>query len=136
MLWKLTLDLSYCINHSCGGLYLLLWHGVGLPLKASDGSAIWSSVISGVTVHLRGVIYADSTTAVPIISEVRLDYLSNSLYSLPSVTEKEAQRLLDYLVQGRFLLRAADIDLQLRKEAGSYELRMTLKEGIDPEMLI
>jgi hypothetical protein len=48
------------------------------------------------------------------------------------VTEKEAQRLLDYLVQGKFFLGAADIDLRLRKEAGSYELRMTLKEGIDP----
>ena len=106
--------------------------GGGLTLRASAGGATWGSVISRATVHLRGVTYADSTTAVPIVSEGRLDYLSNSLYYLPSVTEKEAQRLLDYLVQGKFFLGAADIDLRLRKEAGSYELRMTLKEGIDP----
>jgi hypothetical protein len=69
---------------------------------------------------------------VPIASDERLAYLSNGLYYLPSVTQQEAQRLLDWLVQEDFFLGGVEIDLQLRKEAGTYEVRMPLKEGIDP----
>ena len=62
----------------------------------------------------------------------RLDYLSNSLYYLSSVTQQEAQRLLDYLVHEEFFPAESEVALELRKEGGAYEVRIPLKEGIDP----
>ena len=61
----------------------------------------------------------------------RLEYFGNTLYYLPSVTQLDAQRLLDYLIQAEFFDSESTKDIQLRKEGGVYEVRGGLKEGID-----
>ena len=60
-----------------------------------------------------------------------LDYLNNSLYYLSSVTQQEAQRLLDYLVHEEFIDSETEVTIQLRKEGGVYEVRFPFMEGID-----
>ena len=61
----------------------------------------------------------------------QLDYGNNTLYYLPSVTEQEAQNLLDYLVFQEFFTSESFNDVQFRKEGGIYEVRAPLREGMD-----
>jgi len=72
-------------------------------------------------------------TATPVVMGERLDYFNNSVYYLDSVTREEAQTLLDYLTDAGFWDTGSAIDVQLRWENGVYEMRMPLKEGINPD---
>ena len=70
-------------------------------------------------------------TATPVPTS-RLEYFDNTLYYLPSVTQQEAERLFDYLVQTELFDSENNIEMQLREEEGAYEVRMAFKAGIDP----
>jgi hypothetical protein len=65
-------------------------------------------------------------------SQETLEYLDNTLYYLQSVTQQEAQRLLDYLIQEELVNTESLVDVQFRKEGGVYEMWMILKDGLDP----
>ena len=62
----------------------------------------------------------------------QLEYGNNRLFYLASVTQEEAQKLFDHLVQVEFFDPENDVVIQLRKEEGIYEVRMPIKDGIDP----
>jgi hypothetical protein len=62
----------------------------------------------------------------------QLEYGNNKLFYLASVTQEEAQKLFDHLVQVEFFDPENDVVIQLRKEEGIYEVRMPIKDGIDP----
>ena len=65
-----------------------------------------------------------------------LEYHNNRLLYLRPVTEDTAQQLFDYLKGGgEFFDEDSHLDLQLRKEGGSYETRVVIKEGIDIESI-
>ena len=109
--------------------------------KSSKFKIGWKTIIGAIAVIvIIGVVASsggqDSSGAVKTSSGSnlgeRLGHHNNNLFYLPSVTKQEAQKLLDYLVKQEFFDSETETDAQLRKDGGVYELRMSLKEGIDP----
>lgn len=65
-----------------------------------------------------------------------IEYHNNTLLYIHPITEDTAQRLFDYLKGERgFFDQDSEIDVQLRKEGGSFEFRMVIKEGLDIESI-
>ena len=62
-----------------------------------------------------------------------LEFNDNELYYTPSVSEREAYRLGEYLVDGGFFDSNSSLSVQLDKTGNTYEFRMVIKKGIEKD---
>ena len=61
---------------------------------------------------------------------------NGTLYYLPSITQAEAERFIEFGWESEMYSDDSILDIQLRKEGGAYEMRMPIKEGIDVDSII
>ena len=62
-----------------------------------------------------------------------LEFNDNELYYTPSVSEREAYRLGEYLVDGGFFNSNSSLRVQLDKTGNTYNFRMVIKKGIEKD---
>jgi hypothetical protein len=62
-----------------------------------------------------------------------LEFNDNELYYTPSVSEREAYRLGEYLVDGGFFKSNSSARVQLDKTGNTYNFRMVIKKGIEKD---
>jgi len=86
--------------------------------------------------YVESDITGESGGYVSFYSGEQLEYHNNRLLYLRTVTGDTAQQLFDYLKgEGGVFDEDSYLDLQLRKEGGSFETRVVIKEGIDIESI-
>ncbi|HEX8844659.1 MAG TPA: hypothetical protein VF791_08455 [Pyrinomonadaceae bacterium] len=85
------------------------------------------------TLFLIFVVAASLLSASCSSYGTKLEYKKGKLYYTSNVTEADARKLGDYLDKGGFFSETEERALQLDKAGDTYQMRVSVKEGVDKD---